>query len=121
MRNVSSSGALVIAAVVLGISYAGGAVGLGTPPTATDPSADVLSWFQQHQGGARTYAWATTVGLVAFAVLAGIIRGRLPRPMNDIFLLGAAAFLVETAISAWFWAARHSAVEPATVILPRES
>jgi hypothetical protein len=113
----SHSKALVIAAVVLAISYVVATVALGTPPTASDPPADVISWLQQHYNGVRIHAWAITIGLVAFAVLAGIVRNRLPRPFNDIFLLGAAAFIAETAVSTWLWGAlalHPDSLEPAT-------
>jgi hypothetical protein len=39
-----------------------------------------------------------TFGTLAFAVVAGIIRGLLPAPFGDVFLLGAAAFIVENAV-----------------------
>ena len=47
---------------------------------------------------ARTYAWTAALGTLTFAVMAGIIRGLLPQPIGDIFLIGAAAFVVETAV-----------------------
>ena len=49
---------------------------------------------------------------LAFAVVAGIIRGVLPAPSRDVFLLGAGAFIAETALQAWYWAAL--ALHPAT-------
>ena len=51
--------------------------------------------------------------MLAFAVMAGVIRGLLPSPAGDVFLLGAAAFIVETTIQAWIWAAL--ALHPGTL------
>ncbi|MCU0314874.1 MAG: hypothetical protein MUC84_12550, partial [Solirubrobacteraceae bacterium] len=44
---------------------------------------------------------------------AAIIRGLLPSPHRDVFLLGAAAFIIETAVQAWFWAGM--ALNPASL------
>ncbi len=43
-----------------------------------------------------------------------VIRGTLPRPSRDVFLLGAAGFIVETAVQAWFWGglALHPSILP---------
>ena len=52
----------------------------------------------------RVYAWTAAFGTLAFAVVAGMIRGMLPAPFGDVFLLGAGAFIIETAVQAWLWA-----------------
>jgi hypothetical protein len=65
----------------------------------------VVTWFRNHYGVARLYAWTVAFGTFAFAIAAGIIRGTLPAPYRDVFLLGAAAFIAETAVQAWCWAA----------------
>jgi hypothetical protein len=102
---MSRSTALILAAVATGVLYIVGAVALGSPPDAGDAPPQVLAWFRDHQDAARTYAWTATFGTLAFAVMAGIIRGLLPAPAGDIFLIGAAAFVTETAVQAWCWAA----------------
>jgi hypothetical protein len=102
---VSRSHALVAAAVGAGALYLAGALALGSPPSATDSPSSVALWFGDHHGAVRLYAWTATFGTLGFAIVAGIIRGTLPAPHRDVFLLGAAAFIVETAIQAWFWAA----------------
>jgi hypothetical protein len=84
--------------------YVVGVVALGSPPEATDTPARVLDWFRDHHDAARLYAWTAAVGTFTVAVMAGIIRQALPAPSGDIFLLGAAAFIVETAVQAWCWA-----------------
>ena len=33
-----------------------------------------------------------------------MIRGLLPAPHRDVFLIGGAALIIETAVQAWFWA-----------------
>jgi hypothetical protein len=96
--------ALVIAAISAGVLYVVGFLWLGTPPEATDSADDVLSWFQDHQDGARVYAWTATFGALAFAVVAAVLRRLLPSPSRDVFLIGAAAFVIETAVQAWIWA-----------------
>ena len=111
---------LVAAAVLLGALYVAGAVALGTPPHVTDSPERIAQWFLDHRDGARLYAWTATFATVAVAILAAIIRGLLPAPHRDVFLLGAAAFVIETAVQAWFWAgmARDPAsLDPATVRL----
>jgi len=101
---MSSRAVLVLAASVSGALYVVGAIALGSTPDAGDTPAKVLSWFHDHQDAARTYAWTASLGMLAFAVMAALIRGLLPAPHRDVFLLGAAALIVETTIQAWIWA-----------------
>jgi hypothetical protein len=103
-RGVSRATVLVVAAVAAGALYLVGAIALGSPPEATDSPARVAAWFHEHHDAARLYAWSAALGTLAFAVVAGILRGVLPSPSADVFLLGASAFIVETAVQAWFWA-----------------
>jgi hypothetical protein len=117
---VTQSRTLITAAVFAGLLYLVGAIALGTPPRVTDSPADVLAWFRDHQDAARVYAWTSAAGTLAFAVAAGLLRNTLPKPHADIFLLGAAAFLAETAIQAWFWGALAfdpGSLDPATARL----
>jgi hypothetical protein len=100
---MSRSQALVAAAVTAGVMYLIGAIALGSPPEATDSPAQVAAWFRDHHDAARLYAWTVTVGVAAFAAVAGIVRGLLPAPFGYVFLLGAAAFMVESSVQAWFW------------------
>ncbi len=102
---MSRANALVSAAAGAGALYLLGALALGAPPAASASSREVLEWFHAHGGAARTYAWSATLGTLAFATMAAIIRSTLPALARDVFLLGAAAFIVETAVQAWFWAA----------------
>jgi len=94
---------LIGAAIAAGLLYLVGAVALGSPPGASDSGATIGSWFADHHDAARTYAWTATFGVLAFAVFAAIVRGLLPAPHSSVFLLGAAAFIVENSIQAWVW------------------
>jgi hypothetical protein len=117
---MSSSRTLIAAAIVAAILYIVGAVALGSPPEATDSPAQVVAWFQDHQDSARLYAWTAALGTLTFAIIAGLIRTTLPEAAGNVFLLGAAVLIVETAIQAWFWAglSLHSdSLEPATARL----
>jgi len=96
---------LVLAAVGAASLYVLGAAALGTPPSATDSPDRVLAWFREHHDAARIYAWTGALGTLTFATMAGIVRNTLPPVARDVFLLGAAAFIVETAIQAWCWGA----------------
>jgi hypothetical protein len=84
--------------------YLVGAVALGSPPGATDSPIQVSAWFRDHHDAVRVYAWTAAFGTLAFAVVAGVIRGMLPAPFGDVFLLGAGAFIIETAVQTWLWA-----------------
>jgi hypothetical protein len=117
---MSQSRALACAAIGAGVLYLVGAVALGSPPSVTDSPAKVATWFTDHRDAARLYAWTAAFGTLAFAVVAGVIRGALPAPSRDVFLLGAAAFIVETAIQAWCWGAlalHAGSPQPATARL----
>lgn len=114
---MSASRALLFAAVVAGALYLVGAIALGTPPKAQAPGGEIVGWMRDHENDVRLYAWTAAVGTLAFAVAIGIIRGLLPAPARDVFMLGAAAFIVETGVQAWLWAglALHPAtLQPAT-------
>jgi len=101
---MSQARALIAAAVAAGLLYLVGAIALGSPPEVSDSPQTVAAWFADHHDAARTYAWTATFGALALAVFAGIVRSLLPAPHSSVFLLGAAAFIVETAVQAWFWA-----------------
>ena len=72
---MSQSRMLVVAAVIGGALYLVGAIALGSAPKAGDSPAQVAAWFHDHQDAARTYAWTAALGMLAFAVMAGVIRG----------------------------------------------
>ncbi|HVE68682.1 MAG TPA: hypothetical protein VNB64_08900 [Solirubrobacteraceae bacterium] len=101
---MSQSRVLVAAAIGAGVLYVVGFAALGSPPEATDSPREVADWFVEHRDGARIYAWSATFGTLAFAVFAALVREALPVVCGRVFLIGALAFIVETAVQAWFWA-----------------
>jgi hypothetical protein len=117
---MTQASVLVVAGILLLALYVTGAVALGTPPQVDDSNATIAAWFLDNRDAARLYAWTATFATLAVAILAAIIRGLLPAPHRDVFLLGAAAFAVETAVQAWFWAGLAldpGSLDPATVRL----
>jgi hypothetical protein len=74
---MSQSRTLVVAAIGAGALYLVGAVALGSPPGASDSPARVAAWFSDHRDAARLYAWTATFSTLAFAIVAGVIRGTL--------------------------------------------
>jgi hypothetical protein len=100
---MSQARVLIAAALAAGVLYLVGLIALGSAPGASAHPLAVASWFDDHRNHARLYAWTATFGTLAFAVAAALIRATLPAPVRDVFLLGAAAFIVETAVQAWFW------------------
>jgi hypothetical protein len=82
-----------------------------------DSGAEVVKWFQDHGDRVRVWLFFSTFALVLIGVYAGIIRGVLPAPYRDVFIIGAIALIVETAAYGWFWGglALHAEdLEPAT-------
>ncbi len=111
---------LVVAGILLLALYVTGAVALGTPPQVSDSPETIVAWFLDNRDAARLYAWTAAFATLAVAILAAVIRGLLPAPHRDVFLLGAAAFVIETAVQAWFWAGLAidpGSLDPATVRL----
>src|SRR3954452_14025352 len=97
-------GALLAAAIAAGVLYLEAAVSLGTPPKATDSAAAVAAWVRDHDSSIRLYARTATFGTLAFAVALALIADLIPSPQRTVLLIGAAAFVVENALQAWFWA-----------------
>jgi hypothetical protein len=94
---------LIAAAVATGVLYLVGAVALDGAPDGSSSGAEIVAWFGDHRDAARTYAFTAAFGTLAFAVLAALIRTLLPAPHRSVFMVGAAAFVVETAVQSWFW------------------
>ena len=97
--------ALLVAAVAGGLLYLAGAIALGSAPGIDDGPDQVAGFLADHADGVRTYAWTAALGTLAIAVFAGIVAGLLTSPSREVFLIGAAAFVVENAIQAWLWGA----------------
>jgi hypothetical protein len=94
---------LLVATIGFAVLYLAASIALGSPPEASDSGATVVSWFRAHDGNVRVWLWLLTLGAPLFAVYTAIIRGLLPSPHRDVFLFGAIAFAVETAVQGWLW------------------
>jgi hypothetical protein len=92
-------------------------VALGTPPGAADTGAQVVAWFREHRDGVRWFVWAGTVATPLVALMFALLRQLLPTPHRDVFLIGAVAIVVTSAVQAWTWgglALHADQLEPAT-------
>lgn len=114
---MTESRVLLAAGAAAGALYLAGAIALGTPPAATDSGSEVVSWLTDNTDGVRVYAWTATFLAVAVAVIASLVRKLLPEVHGRIFMLGATALVIETALQAWFLgglALHPESLEPAT-------
>lgn len=111
------STAVISATVGFALLYLGSTIALGNPPDANASGATVVHWFSTHGGNVRTWAWLLTLASPLFALYAAFVRVHLPVGLRDLFLIGAIAFLAETAIQTWIALAlswHGSALSPAT-------
>jgi hypothetical protein len=115
--NQGASLALIGSAVAAAILYGAGVVALGTPPSAADTGAQVAAWFREHRDGVQWFVWAGTVASPLAALMFALMRRLLPPPHRDVFLIGAVAIVVTSAVQAWTWgglALHADQLEPAT-------
>lgn len=111
------STAVLGATIGFALLYLGSTIALGQPPDADDSGATVVRWFATHGGHVRTWAWLLTLAAPLFALYAAFVRAHLPVGLRDLFLIGAIAFLAETAVQTWIGLAlswHGSALAPAT-------
>ncbi|HET6817993.1 MAG TPA: hypothetical protein VFH66_12280 [Mycobacteriales bacterium] len=99
------STAVLGATVGFALLYLGATIALGTPPKIDDSGAVVAHWFSQNGGHVRTWAWLLTLSSPLFALYAAFVRQRLPVGLRDLWLIGAVAFIAETALQSWIWLA----------------
>jgi hypothetical protein len=109
----------VLISVTIGFTllYLGSTLALGQPPDANDSGATVTHWFATHGGHVRTWAWLLTLATPLFGLYAAFVRAHLPVGLRDLFLIGAIAFLAETAVMTWIALAlawHGGALAPAT-------
>jgi hypothetical protein len=76
---------------------------LGTPPATSGTGEQVAAWFVTNADSVRWFAWLTTISAPLVAVMVAILRGLLPSPHRDVFLLGGAGLLVTGCVQAWIW------------------
>lgn len=96
---------LVTATAGFSVLYLAGATALGTPPDGAASAGTVASWFAYHGDAVRLWLWFLVVSAPLFGVYAALVRTVLPSPHRDVFFLGAALFMAETAVQGWLWAA----------------
>lgn len=96
---------LIASTVGFAVLYLAATVALGSPPDGGSSAAEVGRWLGSHDDGVRTWLWLLVLASPLFAVYAALVRAVLPAPHRDVFLLGVAAFLAETAVQGWVWAA----------------
>jgi apolipoprotein N-acyltransferase len=100
---VSRSTLLLSVTIGFGVLYGAAAIVLGSTPEPGDSGLQVATWFRDHDGDVRTWAWLLTLTGPLVAVFAALVRYRLPAPHRDVFFFGAIAFAAETAVQAWIW------------------
>jgi hypothetical protein len=115
MRMVSRS--LVGSALALICVSVAGMVASSTTPSAGDTGEQVVAWFVANRDSARWFVWVGTVSTPLFAIVVANLRQLLPAPHRDVFLIGATAVLVCTAVQSWVFgglALHPDRLEPAT-------
>ena len=111
------SRALVVATVAYGLLVGVALIAFGTLPAAAETGAEVVTWFREHRDSVPWAVWAFTVATPPFAFMVALLRGLLPVPHRDMFLIGAVTFIAEIAVWTWAWSglALHAdRLEPAT-------
>jgi hypothetical protein len=107
----------LIAAIGSAVLTVASFLALGVAPTDQAGGQEIVAWFTVNGGPVRLFSWLLTAFIPVFATFAAVVRSRLPAPHRDVFLLGAAGFLAQTAVSLWFWAGlswHPGQVDPAT-------
>jgi len=99
----SAMGLRVSAVLVVVLYFAGGAV-LGQMPAGGSSGQEVAGWFAGHGWQVRAAVWLWTMWALAMTTFVGLARNRLPAPHRDVFLIGGATFVAESAVSTWILA-----------------
>jgi hypothetical protein len=95
---------LRISAVLMAVLYLGGGAVLGQLPAGGASGPEVVDWLSGHGWEIRAAVWLWTMEAIAAAAFVGIARNRLPAPHRDVFLIGGASFIAESAVSTWILA-----------------
>lgn len=102
---MKTSWLLLFTTLATGTLYVQSFVALGHGhPTIETSGQDVVAWFSENGGRARTYAWLSALVSLGYTVLGGLMTGLLPRPHRYIFLGGVLGFAITAQVQAWFWA-----------------
>jgi hypothetical protein len=102
---MNRSTAVLGSTIGFALLYLGATIALGTPPDVKDNGVAVLTWFRDNGGHVRTWAWLLTLSAPLFALYAAFVRQHLPVGLRDLWLIGAVAFIAETAVQSWIWLA----------------
>src|SRR3954454_18841634 len=102
---MNRSTAVLGATIGFALLYLGATIALGTPPAVEDSGAAVARWFSANGSHVRTWAWLLTLSAPLFALYAAFVRQHLPLGLRDLWLIGAVAFIAETAVQSWIWLA----------------
>src|SRR3954447_8217276 len=102
---MNRSTAVLGATIGFALLYLGATIALGSPPAVDDNGAAVVRWFSDNDGHVRTWAWLLTLSAPLFALYAAFVRQHLPVGLRDLWLIGAVAFIAETAVQSWIWLA----------------
>jgi len=100
---MNRSTAVLGSTIGFALLYLGATIALGTPPDVNDNGVAVFIWFQHNGGHVRTWAWLLTLSAPLFALYAAFVRQHLPVGLRDLWLIGAIAFVAETAVQSWIW------------------
>jgi hypothetical protein len=95
---------LRISAVAAVVLYCAGGAVLGQLPAGAASGEEVVGWFAGHGWQIRAAVWLWTMEAVASATFVALVRNRLPAPHRDVFLIGGATFIAESAVSTWILA-----------------
>jgi hypothetical protein len=102
---MNRSTAVLGSTIGFALLYLGATVALGTPPDVHDNGLAVARWFSDNGSHVRTWAWLLTLSAPLFGLYAAFVRQRLPVGLRDLWLIGAVAFIAETAVQSWIWLA----------------
>lgn len=102
-RTTMGSRTLLVAIAVSAALAVTAIAAFGTPPDAAAPGAALVSWFQEHGGRVRWAMWLLTLNAVPTAIVFALLRGVLPTPHRDVFLIGAIGLVATTSVQTWPW------------------
>ncbi|WP_136659438.1 hypothetical protein [Nitratireductor sp. XY-223] len=109
---------LLITILVTAAFYTYSFIALGSGfPTIESTGQEVVDWFSNNGGKAKTYAWTAAFFSMGLAIFAGQVAAVLPKPHRYIFFSGVLGFAITAQVQAWIWAglAFHpQGLDPAT-------
>ena len=92
----------LFAALAFTLLFVLGQLVVPTPPQVRASGAKVVAYYQDHRQAIRLSVWLTALAGLAFVPLMAWLRQHTRGLGRDVFLLAAAAIVVETTICTWF-------------------